>query len=58
MQVLLVRLASVVLANDANSGDAAACGNYMEACLRNKSDFVNIEVSALSPVLCAMMLAS
>jgi len=44
-QVLLVRLASVVLANDANSGDAAACGNYMEACLRNKSDFVNIEAA-------------
>jgi len=44
-QVLLVRLASQVLASDSNSGDAAVCGNFMESCLRNKSDFVNIEAA-------------
>ena len=44
-QVLLVRLANQVLLNDNKSADGAACGNYLESCLRNKSDFVNIEAA-------------
>jgi len=44
-QVLLVRLATQVVSNDKSSADAAACGNYLESSLRNKSDFVNIEAA-------------
>jgi len=44
-QVLLVRLANQVLQSDNKSADGAACANFLESCLRNKSDFVNIEAA-------------
>ena len=33
------------MSSEGNSGDAAVCGTFMESCLRNKNDFVNIEAA-------------
>jgi len=45
-QLVVVRLAALATADQSMSQqDTASCHNYLESCLRNKSDFVNIEAA-------------
>jgi coatomer protein complex subunit gamma len=45
-QVVAVRLASIATADqNMSTQDQASCASYLENCLRNKTDFVNIEAA-------------